>query len=78
MKKCSYCGAEYPDDAIVCVVDHTSLLVTPSETDAIDTASIEKKLEPTVETVDLESDVPPDGEAELCISCLFPNLPDSR
>ena len=25
MKKCSYCGAEYPDDTIICVIDHTSL-----------------------------------------------------
>jgi hypothetical protein len=25
MKKCSYCGAEYPDDATVCAVDQTSL-----------------------------------------------------
>ena len=23
MKKCSYCGAEYPDDAVVCPIDHT-------------------------------------------------------
>jgi len=23
MKKCSYCGAEYPDDAVVCPVDQT-------------------------------------------------------
>ena len=23
MKKCSYCGAEYPDDAVMCAVDHT-------------------------------------------------------
>ena len=23
MKKCSYCGAEYPDDAVICAVDHT-------------------------------------------------------
>jgi hypothetical protein len=23
MKKCSYCGAEYPDDALVCAVDQT-------------------------------------------------------
>jgi hypothetical protein len=78
MKKCFYCGAEYPDDANICVMDHTSLRGTSSETAAIDTVSIEKKLEPAVETVELESDVPPDGEAELCISCLFPNLPDSR
>ncbi len=25
MKTCSYCGAEYPDDATMCPVDHTSL-----------------------------------------------------
>lgn len=25
MKKCSYCGAEYLDDAVICTVDHTSL-----------------------------------------------------
>ena len=25
MKKCSYCGAEYPNDAVVCPVDQTSL-----------------------------------------------------
>jgi hypothetical protein len=25
MKKCSYCGADYPDDAVVCAVDHTPL-----------------------------------------------------
>ena len=23
MKKCSYCGAEYPDDAVICPIDHT-------------------------------------------------------
>ncbi len=23
MKKCSYCGAEYPDDASICTIDHT-------------------------------------------------------
>jgi len=26
MKKCSYCGAEYPDDAVACAIDQTSLL----------------------------------------------------
>jgi hypothetical protein len=23
MKRCPYCGAEYPDDAVMCPVDHT-------------------------------------------------------
>jgi len=23
MKTCSYCGAEYPDDAVICTIDHT-------------------------------------------------------
>lgn len=30
MKKCSYCGAEYPDDAVRCAIDHTPF-ETPAE-----------------------------------------------
>jgi hypothetical protein len=30
MKKCSYCGAEYPDDAAVCSIDQTALDGQPS------------------------------------------------
>lgn len=30
MKSCSYCGAEYPDDAVMCVTDHTPLAGTPA------------------------------------------------
>jgi hypothetical protein len=30
MKKCSYCGAEYPDDAVMCTVDHTPF-ASPAE-----------------------------------------------
>ncbi len=29
MKKCSYCGAEYPDDSVVCPVDQTELSGEP-------------------------------------------------
>jgi hypothetical protein len=29
MRKCSYCGAEYPDDAVVCAVDQTPLVIEP-------------------------------------------------
>jgi hypothetical protein len=31
MKKCSYCGAEYSDDAVVCAIDHTPLNSLPLE-----------------------------------------------
>jgi hypothetical protein len=30
MKKCSYCGTEYPDDVIACPVDHTPLGEQPA------------------------------------------------
>jgi hypothetical protein len=31
MKKCSYCGAEYPDDAVACVIDQTPFGEIPRE-----------------------------------------------
>jgi hypothetical protein len=30
MKKCPYCGAEYPDDVVMCAIDHTPLM-SPNE-----------------------------------------------
>lgn len=30
MKTCSYCGAEYPDDAVMCATDHTPFPQPPS------------------------------------------------
>jgi hypothetical protein len=30
MRKCSYCGAEYPDDTVACTVDQTPLVSQPS------------------------------------------------
>lgn len=41
MKKCSYCGAEYPDDAKMCAVDHT-----PFEPAADSKSGTEKPDEP--------------------------------
>ena len=39
MKKCSYCGAEYPDDAVKCAVDETLFDLTagppPPENDLV-------------------------------------------
>jgi hypothetical protein len=35
MKKCSYCGAEYPDNATACVIDQTSLEKTSLESFAL-------------------------------------------
>ena len=33
MKKCSYCGKEYPDEATICAIDHEFLVdVIPSST----------------------------------------------
>jgi hypothetical protein len=75
MKKCSYCGAEYPDEANICAVDHTPLTGKPLETDGEKAACDDGKHEPVFETVELESDVPPDAEAALCVSCLFPQPP---
>jgi hypothetical protein len=31
MKTCSYCGAEYPDDAVMCTIDHTTFERPPAE-----------------------------------------------
>lgn len=30
MKRCSYCGAEYADDVVMCATDHTPLAVPPA------------------------------------------------
>jgi hypothetical protein len=35
MKKCSYCGAEYPDDSVVCPIDQTALAAGPIAATAI-------------------------------------------
>jgi len=30
MKTCPYCGAKYPDDTIICAIDHTPLTPPPA------------------------------------------------
>ncbi|GEM_PF-1320232 len=72
MKPCSYCGRANPDNATHCCGCGTEYVVLDSPPQA------PKILERTEETVEPESDVPPEGEATLCTCCLFPNLPDSR
>ena len=42
MKTCSYCGAEYPDDAVMCSVDHTPF-ERPAEPDSEPSESSEPK-----------------------------------
>jgi hypothetical protein len=34
MKRCSYCGAEYPDEIVECPVDQTPLNKTKSESES--------------------------------------------
>lgn len=40
MKKCSYCGKEYPNDAVICVVDQSQLDEQVAETNNL-TASVQ-------------------------------------
>jgi hypothetical protein len=47
MKKCSYCGAEYSDDVVVCAVDETPLCEPPDARPDADT--VEEILVPPVE-----------------------------
>ena len=68
MKKCPHCGAEYPENAVECAIDQTPLV----------DAAPDVKPGSAALSAEVESDVPPDGEAELCTCCLFPNVPGSR
>jgi hypothetical protein len=45
MKKCSYCGAEYPDDAVMCAVDHTPF-ERPAEASKIERSKPEYRFPP--------------------------------
>ena len=57
MKKCSYCGKEYPDEASVCVIDREPLesnVSTPHSDSEVNTAT---SPETTIQT-GAETDVP--------------------
>lgn len=45
MKTCPYCGAEYPDDAVMCTIDHTPF-EQPSKPPAPETKVVEYRFRP--------------------------------
>ena len=58
MKKCSYCGAENPDDAVMCAIDHTPF-ERPAEQPASPSTPEPKKPEyrfPPISAEDREKD----------------------
>ncbi len=73
MKSCGYCGGENADDATYCFECGMELAASTAQGGA-------RESEPArgVERVELVPDVPPDGEAALCTTCLFPNLPEAQ
>jgi hypothetical protein len=44
MKKCSYCGAEYSDDTIICPIDQTALDKTRLTTEPLVVPAIKRKI----------------------------------
>lgn len=70
MKSCAYCGRENDDDATRCRECGTTEFAVPEP-------EADQRLEATAEIPEPESDVAPEGEAMLCTSCLFPNLPEA-
>jgi hypothetical protein len=73
MKNCGYCGRENADDAAHCSGCGTEFGAVESAQQLTNQQGLQ-----SVEAADVESDVPPRGEAALCTCCLFPNLPESR
>jgi hypothetical protein len=47
MKKCSYCGTEYPDDTVVCPLDQTALSPPGSDDSAAGAKSVARRLQVT-------------------------------
>lgn len=65
MKSCDYCGRDNRDDATHCQECGTNRFVV-SKAPAMPPRKVARP--------DPDPDVPPDGESQLCVSCLFPNL----
>jgi Double zinc ribbon len=74
MKSCAYCGRENPDEATYCRECGTRDFVVAAPS----VARASPQPEPPTEVAEPECEVAPDGEAELCTACLFPNLPESK
>jgi hypothetical protein len=73
MKNCGFCGRENADDAAHCSGCGTELVALLSAEQQTKQQGLQSE-----EAAEVESDVPPNGEAALCTCCLFPNLPESR
>ncbi len=58
MKKCTYCGKEYPEEALICAIDHEPLQsdIPPTNSD-FEVNQIEEKAETPVQ-VDDETEAP--------------------
>ena len=81
MKPCAYCGRENQDDAECCLECGTTEFVDATIQRKLeansDTHRLAQRTVPEIYYTEIEPDVGEDAECALCISCLFPNLPEA-